>query len=621
MGSLVPGSGFRWWSEDKESVHLSLCRAAQFLAQRQGARRAQDWRHARLYAGQRPDLLSSFTTLGYLGANHNAQNRGNRFAFNVIECCIDTILSRIAQTDLRPVASTDGGDWESAQRGEALTLFLDGTMRASGFRDSMTEVITDALVFGTGAILTFEHNNEVRSERCFPLSIVCDDLDGVHRKPQTIYRFHTLPRDSALAAWGSDPAAKAAIERAPIFDRAATGAGSIADLIEVIEAWHLPSGPDQKDGRHAIVTESGPLLVEPWELDHHPISFYRWKNALIGFWGRGVCEALCSLQAEINRLIAFVAQSLDASAFKVFLQAGSNVKEAMINKQIGGILEYTGAPPVFYTPNTLEGTVLQWLENLYEKAFQIVGVSPMAAQGIKPAGIDSGEAIRSYADVTDSRFTVPSKRLEDFVCEVAYRHIELAKAIHDKRVANGAENTDGGPNYFEAVVPGTDGLQRISWDEVDMERSQYILQVGAESALPKTPAGRLASIQDLMRANLMMPDEGRKLLALPDLKSDQQLANAQRNLAEYQFSMMLQGRAVQPDPLQNLQVAREVITNGIALAQTKRISEARLNLLRDYLSQLDGMVQIAAANQPPPNNQMAQPAPLPVSNMLPPGAA
>ena len=326
--------------------------------------------------------------------------------------------------------------------------------------------------------------------------------------------------------------------------------------------------------------------------------------------------------------MSHVQHSLSAAGFKIFLSNAAGVLTSHINKEIGGIIKYNGdTPPVFATPQVIAPEVIEWLVMLYDKAFEISGVSKMAAQQLKPEGLDSKVAIRAFDDLGDARFKGFSERLEDFTIEAADRHLELARDINERLEANGASGAPG-PQHFEAIASGSAGLKRLKWSEVNMQRDEYVLQVFAESALPKTPSARMQTVQEMMQANLMTADEGRRALDLGgDVRQEQQLLDAQRSLALKQCSDMLHGRAASPDPLQDLVTARTVATAYVALAQCKGIPEKRIQLLREFVQQIDGIQQLAAqqaaANPPPPTppgNGMAVPTPLPQSPMLPQGA-
>ena len=241
MGDIIPGAGHKWWEEDEPALWKSLTATVKYLLDRQRARQSDDWRHARLFSGMRPDLVTAFGALGYISASAAGPSRLPRFTFNVIESVIETLASRIAANEIRPVCVTDGGDWEMQEKGEALTDFLDGTMRASNWRAIALECAIDAMVFGTGIAKIFEEKGSIKSERCFPLEWLFDDLDGVYRKPRSGYQVRGMSRSVCEAHFGDTAEKRAKIRSAPLAKKESKE-GTLSDQILVCEGWHLPSG-------------------------------------------------------------------------------------------------------------------------------------------------------------------------------------------------------------------------------------------------------------------------------------------------------------------------------------------------------------------------------------------
>lgn len=598
-----------WWQSNDGEVWKSLHHVAGSIHDRQKAQHREDWRHARLYAGMRPDLVTSFGAMGYVAAASSGPSRLPRFSFNVIESVIETAIARLAGNEVRPIYMTDGEEWDGQERAEMLTQFVDGCFYASDFRDVAVEAATDAAIFGTGFSHTFLEDGQIKSERVFPLEILVDEEDGLHRNPRQLIRHKPFSRD--VVAFRHPKSAKE-IEKAP---NARTNIlqGSISDNIMVVEAWHLPSGPGADDGRHCMIIDGADLLDEPWEPLEFPIEALRWKNALLGFWGRGIAEQLTGIQIEINRVVAFVQQSLSGASFKIFVEQASEIIDAHLNREIGGIIKYRGTPPTMFAPKVVSDEVIQWLLNLYGKAYELTGVSQMSAQGTKPAGVTSGVAIRSVDDLQDGRFARFGKRYETWHVKNAEQQIDCARRLYSSKKS------------ISVATPGADFLRRIDWKDINLQRDEYIAQVFPESALPKTPAARRQTIQEYMEAKLLEPDEGRRLLRMPDLKAEQDLDDAPRNLVMKQISRMLKGRPQTPDPAQDFALAKVIVSKAICAAEVKEAPTERIQLLREFKDNLDGLLQVAAAAAAPPpmpagpsgGPVLAKPPPPPTSDLLP----
>lgn len=613
-----------WWTLEGETWP-SIMRITEILRGRQRARVREDWRHARLYAGMKPDMIAVFGALGFVSAASSGPSKLPRFSFNVIESVIETAASRLATNEIRPTYLTDGEQFDSQERAELLTQFVDGCFYASEFRKKVAgKCAIDAMVFGNGHSHTYldPTRNQICSERVFPLEILVDDEDGMNEEPRMMLRHRAVAREVVAAQVRSrkdlneDQKGELlrAIDKAPTM-RNELAQETISDNILVVSAWHLPSSPDADDGRYAYCIDGADLYVGEFKRQRFPIETMRWKHGLLGFYGKGIAEQLTGIQIEINRVVRFAQESLSAAAFKVFVEQGSKILTTHLNREIGGIVPYVGTPPTFHSPEVLNPEVLNWLAQLYAKAYELTGVSQMASQGVKPAGLNSGAAIRSYDDLQDGRFSRFGVEFEDWHVRNAEQQIELARELYE----NG-EN-------LGVLVPGSDFLKRIEWKDVNLSANEYVAQVFPESALPKTPAARRQTIQEYVQGNLMTPDEGRRLLRMPDLKSALDLDDAPRSLVLWQIGKMLKGEAITPDPAQDFNLARQLVTRAICRALTNNTPDDRIELLRDFNNKLDAFMQMAQAQQaqnspPPAPGPQAAPMPPPKSDLIPnvPGA-
>jgi len=99
---------------------------------------------------------------------------------------------------------------------------------------------------------------------------------------------------------------------------------------------------------------------------------------------------------------------------------------------------------------------------------------------MKPAGLNSGAALREYQDVESLRFTTVSRQYEEMFMEAARQVVGIGKDIY-------AED-----NRHEVVVSkDSNSIDVIDWGSVDMDEDSFVLKVHPTSSLPATPSGRL----------------------------------------------------------------------------------------------------------------------------------
>src|SRR5207249_3566585 len=73
--------------------------------------------------------------------------------------------------------------------------------------------------------------------------------------------------------------------------------------ILVIEAWHLPSAPEEGDGRHVLTISDAVLMEEEWTRDDFPLAVMRYNPKENGYFAQGLCEIVAPLQTEMNTLL------------------------------------------------------------------------------------------------------------------------------------------------------------------------------------------------------------------------------------------------------------------------------------------------------------------------------
>ena len=459
----------RWWEE--EALHEHAFAVAQRIDKDQSYRRAMNLRYARLYANR--DLVGLGVGL-YSKASQISQAKG--VTLNIIKSCVDAAAAKIASARPRPRFLTSGGDWKLQSKAKKLTKFMDGLFAAQGVYEVGQRSFIDSCVFGTGVMKVFAEDGSVTFERVMPDEILIDESEGFYGAPRQMHQRKYIARDVILAAYGTDEALKHAILAA------APGGPDVApdkaaDLIQVIESWHLKSSPEAKDGKHCISIATATLFSEEWDKERFPFVFLRWSPALVGFFGTGIAEEITGIQIEINKILRNIQQAMYITAFpRVYLDAASAVNTDHLNT-FGGIIKYTNKPPTFDTPVAMNSEVYQHLDRLKNYAYEAVGISQLSASSKKPSGLDSGRALRDFQDIESERFIIAGQRYEQFYMDAAELAIDVMRDLYedDKKIF--------------VNVAGKGFLETIPWKDVNMEKDQYLMRVFPTSILPTLPAG------------------------------------------------------------------------------------------------------------------------------------
>lgn len=608
-GASTGETNSKWWTTPEEERSRHIFGTFNKIWEYQKYRETQNIRFARLYHNME---LVSLRAGMFARTSSAAQRVANRVTLNVIKSCVDTVASKIAKNKPRPMFLTSDGDWGLQRRAKLLTKYLEGLFDHQGAYKTGRQCFIDSCVWGTGVMKIFVNaKNQVDYERVIPDELVVDETEGRYQEPRQMFQQKLMFRDILIDMF---PDYKKQIIAANSGLSAEEQHVCAADMVKVIEAWHLPSSPESKDGMHSIAIENCTLLDEPYTKDYFPFVILRWTTKLLGFYGMGLAEELIGIQVEINKILRNIqiAQHLMAVP-QVWLEASSHVVKAHINNEIGGIKNYVGQPPIFQVPQAMSPEIYQYLKDLFQKAFEITGVSQMSASSIKPAGVTAAVAMREMSDIESERFMLAGQGLEEFYMDAAKITVDMSRDLYEK--------------FPDLTIKVKDGkfLKQIKWKDCDLDEDMYTMRVFPTALLPSTPAGKLQKVQELMQAGFLDKDESLALLDFPDTDKVTSLKTASReNILRIIDLMVNEGRYFSPEPFMNLQLALQTTQNAYNEARTNDVPEDRLELLRRFMDDVNALltpdqtqqVQIGAT---PDMNQLGVPAAPPVSDLMPMG--
>ncbi len=558
-------------------------------------------------------LYGNNTLFGISGANQArlvaVQNAvRERVTYNVVQSVIDTVCANVAENKPKPYFLTSGGSFSEQRKAKKLNQFVDGIFYENGAYDLGGLAFRDGCIGGDGIIHVFAKHQRVAFERVMSAELWVDEVEAMYGSPRQMHRIKNVDRGE-LAGYFPDKAA--AIKNAnPPNAQDSGNLANIADMVTVRESWHLPSFPGAKDGKHILTVDGAALTpMESWPHDFFPFARFSWCPRPLGFWSQGLAEQLQNLQLEVNKLLYVIQRSMHlAGTFKVFLQNGSKIVKEHINNDIGAMVNYTGQPPIFYTPQVVPPEYYNHLSVLIERAYQQGGVSQLAAAAKKPEGLDSGKAIRAYKDNDSDRFRTIGRYNDKLYLDLAKMAIATAKDI-----------AHANKGHYEVTVPGKKFLQKMDWDDIDLEESEYVMQCFPVSKLPSDPAGRLETIQEYIQAGMLSPRQGKRLLDFPDLEQVEGLQNAAEDvLTDILDRIVDDGEYTPPEPTDDLDLAKELVLEYMARGRMQALEPERMELLRCFSTQVDALLSMATTPSPAPvaDGPQAQAAPPPTSDLV-----
>lgn len=629
-GAQKKHDGSYWWNLPLSKMHEGVMATARQLAERQAERFQGNLRCARLYG--------NFDMVGWGVADYSRSasatpvSRANRISWNLISSCVDTLCAKIAKTTPRPSPQTNNGNWKQHLAAKKLDYFIRGWFYETKMHREGAKVFRDAMILDVAPLKIYRdcHTGRVLAERAFGPELVWDEAEAKYGSPRQLFHMRSMPREVLRGLFLKDVkgAAYTTMERAISKARAPQGlyasAQESGDMVEVVEAWHLRSGPDAKDGKHVISIDGATLSPAVgakdaealWEKDYFPFAFLRFSERLLGFGGQSLAERLTGRQLEINRTLTAISETLRRKGRgRWFVPKGSRVLASKLTNGLMDIVEYSGQlPPQHDNAPVLSVEDINYLRMIWTDGFEESGLSQLSASAKNPFGADaSGAAIREYNDVESERFVMVGKAYEQLFLDATGIGIDMVK---DASEESGDE--------YEVAYPEKKGVSRVKWSEIDLERDDYVIQMFPVSSLPQTPSARRAALRELVDDGVIDQAEYRQLLELPDLEASNSLALAAIDDVDATLYGILEGPEAKVwehlllDPMTNVELLISRGQSAYLRGKLNGAPEERLEKLRDLLmTAADALAAAEAGAQPaaPPGMPMG-----PEAGALPPGA-
>lgn len=596
MPEDVSGRDARWYRpEYKNKRYQPIWNLCTSLRKSQTYRHEEHLKYMRLYGGA---PILGLEPRAY-ARKKDLYTRG-RLAFNVVRNCCDAYTAKIAKERPKATFVTSGGDWALQQKAKQLDKFIEGQFYESDLYELAPQVVLDSAKIGTGLVKVFidgeGKGQRIAVERKMPWQVLVDDEDAYYGVPTAIYEEYFIDRVVAMEMWPTkrDIIAKAGVVNEGIGE---WGYEALTDQITVIEAYHLRSGPNAKDGRRCVITNVGDLEDDVYERDYLPyIPLYRQRPGF-GWWGDGLAFELEGIQVEMNVLLQKVQRThhLMGSGHWVFPKGFLNKNK--LDNDVGSLWEVNGDPSqlVYHPGGSPTADVFAHIDRLYQRSYEITGIGQLSAQGQIPQGFDpkSGKALRTMSDIESERFQVAIRNYQHWYLQIARQMIDLAHEIASSNPA------------FSVKATSRNVMRQIVWKEVSLKDDEYVLKLYPTNALANDPSSRIAQVQEFANAGWLDKDDAMRLMDFPDLEAAQSAHNASFDLVNSMLDEMLsKGRYIGPEPFLNLQQALNLAQMAYLKAKRDMAPEDRLALLRDFMADTKALMDQNAPKPPPGPNAM-----------------
>lgn len=540
--------------------------------------------------------------------------------FNVCGSSVETLTNKVLRNKPWVLFLTDGGDFRARIAGKKKSRFVDGVFHATDTYRKTRQMGQDALTYGDGFIKVSKSLNgkEIRHDVVIPDELLVDPWDAMYfgQWPRRLIHRGFYSRSELLAMFGDDEKVRFAIETAPGSYQGPMWMGPTSNantaMVPVIEAWKLMD-PDGTPGRHVMcISDRVAVVDEPYKRDHFPFVKMSCVSAGRGFWNIGIPEILGPFQANINKTQQVIDECQNRmAAGRWLVPNGSGVTDDMLARRAAGIVRHNpNLAPQFIDPVAVPQELYAHLEATISRAYKRVGISELAAQAMKPAGLNSGEALRAFESSESERYVTLGMQLEDAVVDLAKLDLELAEEMK-----------------MTVRAPRLGGVDVIPWDEIKhIGPTDAVMKAFPISSLPTSPAGRLQRAAEMFQTGQISKEDYLRIIDYPDTQSVIDIQTASRDAIDWMLDRIIEdGIPEMPEPYMDLALAIQVAQNRYLKERTQNCPEERLELLRRFMdlakAQQPGQGPAGGAPQMNPAQAAAAGLPPPVPPVIGQGAA
>lgn len=420
-------------------------------------------------------------------------------AINLCKSAIDTYISKLSQTKVRPFFNSVNGTFKTRKVCRNAQIYFDEFYNEKNIYAKAIEAARDAAIFEVGYLWVRE-----------------DTKDVIKLRPWEYY--------FDRAEWQNGKLSRCLIkiEKYPLVYYKEQ-LKKFYDLKQKLEdnsssKVQFKVYYDLVDKQKYIFLDDTLISQEKISYDIPPVVAIYHSPPIKGAYSTSMIDDVYSIQTEVDMLTHRIHTAAVLNpANTIFIPDGIDIKASNISNEVGNIYTYKAAgqnPISVSTPAPISPQYIDLLRYYEEKAYNILGISQLSAQSKKPSGIESGVALETLEDVESERHNTMLQNYITFLMNIAKTCIE----IYDEK---------------EKILPNKIGTASITWGEVKKERDKYSIQFGAASALSKDPKVKMEQIEKMKSMGLIKDDAIlTSLMDIPDLERAYSMETASLDACE-----------------------------------------------------------------------------------------
>ena len=439
---------------------------------------------------------------------------GQMPTFNVIKSSVNTIISKLSQTRVRPFFNPVNGTYKTQRVCRNAQVFFDEWFDKEEVYKKAVEAVRDAMIFEYGAMWVDEEDMSIKLIK--PWEYYFDPAELQHGK---ITRCFIRKKDYPLS-YLSDIIDKRKAKTRPFAEMMKQDRNVLVNYIVYYDLF---------EGRKYHVINGTVVKEVEIDFDIPPVALVWYEPPVKGGVSTSMVDNLLDLQRQIDVISHKMYESAEVNPGNmIFVPKGSNINVSSLTNEAGKIYEYQplpdgGTPVQFVTPPVIDASYIRILEQSIQFAYNQEGISELSAQSKKPSGLNSGVALQTMEDVESERHNVILENYIQFMMGIAIRAINM---FDDK----------------ENILPKALGRSDMKWADMKDQKENFSVQFSASSSLSKDPKVKMEQIEKLMSMNLIDPSIAASLLDMPDLQDAYSIQTA-----AYDLCQKIVERAVEAD--------------------------------------------------------------------------
>lgn len=406
---------------------------------------------------------------------------------NIIKSAVDAVVSKMATAHCRPFVNTIKGSFKTIQICKQLQIFFDYYFDEQMAQSKIVDALKNACIFDTGYIFIDPEDGSIRNIapwNTYTRQTEQDDIKSCYIE---------FPNMSVDQLKDSDYELLDETEKKNMY---------------VTLGYYYDSRTKTK----ATLVNRNIRDIKQVEFSEIPLIAIHYTSPILGNSTLSIADMLKGIQIEVDELMKRISDaSVLNPALTFFVPNASNIKVGQLNNKVGNIVQFNsasngGAPITSATNDFIADQYIQVLDSLVEKAYNMVGISQLSAQGKKPVGLDSGIALATQNDIESDRFQVLLDQYIGMFTNVAKKAIKIFQS--NKTIIE--------PNRYSL---------KLTWGDVEKEWNKMRIQFSGADSLSKDPSEKLKQLQTLAQAGIIPATQIASLLEIPDINRGYSVAN------------------------------------------------------------------------------------------------